>query len=185
MIRRFISENAGGLFPLAGVARTVYQVDGVQYRVWVTWLRRSVGFSYHTPNLPRDVRRARAEETRRLHLLAAADSLRTAASEIRGIAARYRDHRFQTGDLIPHWVREIPDYVLEVRDGQGDVWRRPVTEDERYFQGDRSQTYDWVQESSYEPGVICGHTTNDGITDHPPLVVTAVTVDNEDAHHAA
>jgi hypothetical protein len=185
--RDFLDAHAGGLIPLAGGKRTVHAVDGATYRVWFTWCRRSFGFDYHTNQLPRSIRRARAEDTRRLRLLAA-DSMREAAAGIRRIAADARNreaeklaagHRFVTGDIVPSWVREIPPYVLEVRDSQFDVWRRPADDSERFHDG---QEYDWVQATR---DGIAGWTTNEGLHTHTPLTVTAVAVQTQDAHNAS
>lgn len=176
--REFLDDHVGGLIPLAGVTRTVHAVDGVTYRLKLTWCRRQFGVDYHTSRLPRAIRKARAAEYARLIAL---DNERLAGlNEVPGMAEKLAaGHRFVAGDVIPSWVREIPSYVLEVRDSQFDVWRRPANDAERMHEG---QEYDWVHATR---DGIAGHTTNEGLYDWAPLTVTAVAVDIEDARNAA
>lgn len=168
-LRDFLADQVGGLIPLPGFDRIVHTVDGATYELSLSWLRRRFEASYHTPRLPRSVRRARAIESARLE---------AAGRERRLVASGA--HRYQEGDIIPNWVTEIPDYVLEVRDSQFDVWSRPATEREAVYEGQR---YDWVQR--FEAGGVAGWTTNEGLHDHSPVTVTAVAVNTEDAHHTA
>lgn len=176
MLREFLNDQAGGLVPLARVDRTVHTVDGVTYRIEVVWFRRRAGFDYHAPHLPRDVRRARAIERARQLQADRENRIREDAMAGRLMAG----HRFAAGDAVPNWVQDLPDYVLEVRDGQHDVWRRPVDDQERFHDG---QAYDWVQATGL--GDIAGWTTNEGLREWHPIIVTKVAVDVEDAHHAA
>ncbi len=70
--------------------------------------------------------------------------------------------------------------MLEVRDSQFDVWRRPANDSERFYDG---QEYDWVQAT--RDGEIAGWTTHEGLRDWAPHTVTQVAVDNEDARTTA
>lgn len=177
--RDVLAAQLGGAIPLVTVGRTVHAVDGATYEISLTWLRRRLAGNYHTPNLPRDVRRARALETARL----AARSNRVHRLPAETPAP---EHTFAVGDGIPNWARPIPKHVLEVRNCDGELWRRPATESEATFEGDGlGQWYDWVHESIADPGVMSGHATEDGLFDYAPLIVTAVAVDTRDARHIA
>jgi hypothetical protein len=201
-IRDFVVAQLGGTIPLATTNRTVHAVDGATYRIELVWFRRTFGLTFDTPRLPRSIRIERARYARRLHLLAAADSMRDAAAGVRRIVADAREreaeklaagHRFETGDEIPSWVREIPPYVLEVRNGRREVYRRPVGEqrfavEDGETEPDRSVEYPWV--SVYEPrdggpSQVACWSTDEGVFEHQPVTVTAVKVETADAHHAA
>lgn len=168
-IRDWLDDQLGGLIPWPGADRTVHTVDGATYELTLVWLRRRFQVVYHTPNFPRSIRRSRAADLARRE---AADRQRRLIDS--GV------YRFQIGEVLPTWVREVPAHVREVRDSQFDVWRRPVDDSERFHDG---QAYDWVQPT--RTGEIAGWTTDEGFLDHQPVTVTAVAVDNEDAHHAA
>lgn len=71
-----MTDLAGGVMPLLRVARNVHTFDGVTYVLDVTWLRRVVRIEYHSPRLPRDVRRVRARELDRLRAINARPSRR-------------------------------------------------------------------------------------------------------------
>jgi len=142
--------------------REVFTVDGVAYRIRLAWLGRAVGFEYQTPRYPRDVRRIRAAERRHLDEF----ERRIQAGE----------PFVQVGDVIPAH-RIIPVDVVEVRNCDGEVWRRAVGE-ERFSPSDDDlpvglrQPYDWVHEAY--TGEIAGHATDRGVLDYAPLTVTEV-----------
>jgi hypothetical protein len=67
--RRLFERHLGGLLPRPQrPEREVHIVDGVTYTVSLVWLRRTLGLSYHTSRIPRDVRLARALEAARLQV---------------------------------------------------------------------------------------------------------------------
>lgn len=56
----------GGIVPWIRAGREVHVFDGATYSVQLTWLHRSVTVEFHTPTIPRAVRRERARETARV-----------------------------------------------------------------------------------------------------------------------
>lgn len=83
------------------------------------------------------------------------------------------EHEFvREGDLIGPNATDIAWNVLEVRNCEGDTWRRAfgeqrfAVEDDGFI--DREQEYDWIIEG--------GWSTTDGLLVYAPLTVTKVAV---------
>jgi hypothetical protein len=156
----------GGILPYARLPeRDVHVFDGTTYRIGLTWLRRRFQFEYHTPHLPRKVRkqreaaRRRDQETVRRHY--AGESL------------------VQVGDQIPRWGVGMLATVGECRDSENTVWKRAVGE-ERYAREDngdvdRSQQYEWIAWSAGEWGG--GWRTDEGMLDYAPIQVLKLVAD--------
>jgi hypothetical protein len=165
-------EHAGGgvLPHISRRPREVFVVDGVQHTIRIVWFRRTVEIAYTTPRYPRDVRRIREAESRKL-----AESVRRREAG---------EPLTQVGDVFGEHQRYIPVQVARCRDAQGDVWRRAY-DSEAYSSLDdglpieHRQVYDWVHPYVDGDGVehLAGHATDEGVLTHTPVVVLEIRED--------
>lgn len=147
--------------------REVHVMDGTTYTVELVWFRRGFKASYHTPRLPRSVRRIRA-----------AERARDQETARRGLAG---EPTVQVGDVLSPHHNYIPVQVTRCRDAQHDEWRR-AREDEQYSSLDDSlpvehrQVYDWVHPYVGPDGVehIAGWSTEAGVLQHHPVLVLEI-----------
>jgi hypothetical protein len=129
---------AGGIVPVARKhEREVYVSGGAAYARELVWLRRSLTIKYSTPTTPRDVRKIRDADQRRI------------TEQIRRLRAG--EPTVQVGDVIPKYTTAFLERCWIVRDAELTLWKRTVGA-ERYDSFGSSQEYEWVMWAAGEWG---------------------------------
>lgn len=157
---RLWDRLAGGAVPIVRTGREVHVVDGADYTIELSWLRRGFTLTYHTPRTPRDARRARE-----------ADRRKTAEFARRALAG---EQMLRVGETLGSTWTWIPTGIIEVRTSDFTVWRRAegderFPEDDATGELDRSQAYEWI---SWDRGRYTGgHSTTEGLLAYTPITI--------------